>query len=74
MTVEGRLGEYFEPGDLMGVITQLWMEDIEDEEKVLILQAWCERVGDRYEEWMGKVVVGPPVGPADEGREVEIIG
>ncbi len=74
MSVEVGLSGYFEPKDLMGVITVLWMEDIGDEEKVSILQAWCERVGRRFEDWMGKLVVGSPIGVADEGRGEEFIG
>jgi len=72
--MEAELLEYSEPLDLMGVVTELQVADISDEERVQVLQRWCSEVGRIYEDWMGRVVVGPPVGFGQEEGEVLTVG
>lgn len=74
MSVEGQLSEYGDALDLMGVVTLLQIADIADEDRVRILELWCDGVGRTFEDWMAKVVVGPPVGAGGEESEVEVRG
>lgn len=72
MSVESELYGLNQFVDLLGAVTALQVADMDDEQKVELLRQWVARMGEEYEEWMTRVVTGPPVG-GDEPGEVEVI-
>lgn len=72
MSVEGVLYEYNEFEDLMGVVRELQVAGVSDEEQERLLRQWVARMGEDYEDWMTTVVTGPPVS-GDVPGEVEVL-
>ena len=65
------LFEYSDPLDLLGVVTELQVADVSNEDRVSRLREWCEGVGREFEDWMETAVLGPPIGTFGPG-EMEV--